>query len=58
MTDEFAIKLDKDSLTSLLRSNLSCHMGKTITQDLLSELTVQIIESIEYFLNNKIDICL
>lgn len=53
MTDELKIMLDNESLGTLLRSNLSCFMGKTITQELLNELTVQIIESIDYFLNKK-----
>lgn len=53
MTEEIRIKLDNDSLTTLLRSNLSCYMGKSITQELLIELTKQIIESIEFFLNQK-----
>jgi len=53
MTEELRIKLDNDSLTTLLRSNLSCFMGKNITQDLLNELTIQIIESIDYFINQK-----
>lgn len=53
MAEEIRIKLDNDSLTTLLRSNLSCFMGKNITQELLNELTKQIIESIEFFLNQK-----
>jgi len=53
MTEEIRIKLDNDSLTTLLRSNLSCFMGKSITQDLLNELIIQIIESIDYFINQK-----
>jgi len=53
MTDEIKIALNNDSLATLLRSNLSCHMGKMITQESLGELTNQIIESIEFFLNKK-----
>lgn len=53
MTEEIRIKLDNESLGTLLRSNLSCHMGKNITQELLTELAAQIIESIDYFINNK-----
>ena len=53
MIEEIRIKLDNESLGTLLRSNLSCHMGKNITQELLIELAEQIIESIEYFINNK-----
>lgn len=53
MTDEIKIMLDNESLTTLLRSNLSCHLGKTMTQETLGEITSQIIESIDYFLNQK-----
>lgn len=53
MTEEIRIKLDNESLTTLLRSNLSCYMGKNITQELLTELTKQIIESIDFYINKK-----
>jgi hypothetical protein len=53
MTEELRIKLDNESLTTLLRSNLSCFMGKCITQELLNEITVQIIESIDFFINKE-----
>lgn len=53
MTDEIRIMLDNESLATLLRSNISCHLGKTLTQENLSEITDQIIESINYFLNQK-----
>jgi len=53
MSDEIKIMLDNESLAKLLRSNLSCHTGKTLTQDTLNEITRQIIESIEYFLNKS-----
>lgn len=53
MTKEMKIKINNDSLGTLLRSNISCHMGKVITQDVLIGLTQQIIDSIEYFLNKK-----
>lgn len=55
MTEEIRIKMDNESLGILLRSNLSCYMGKNITQDLLFELAEQIIESIDYFINQKED---
>jgi len=45
------IKLNTESLTTLLRSNMSCHMNKTLTQELMEQLTAQIIESIDYFIN-------
>lgn len=53
MTDEINIMLNNDSLSTLLRSNLSCYLGKQITSELLDEITKQIIESIEFFLNQK-----
>jgi hypothetical protein len=49
--DSLKIRLDRDSLTTLLRSNLSCHLSKRINLELLDELTEQIVESIEFFLN-------
>lgn len=51
MTDQIKIMLDNDSLSTLLRSNLSCHMGKTMTKDSLDKITSQIVESIIFFLN-------
>lgn len=53
MTEELRINLNNDSLGTLLRSNISCHIGKTLTQDLMTELTEQIIDSIDYFLNKR-----
>jgi len=53
MQDEIKVMLNNESLTSLLRSNLCCHIGKTLTQESLNEITEQIIESINYFLNKK-----
>jgi hypothetical protein len=29
------------------------HVGKTLTQEILNEVTMQIIESLDYFLNKK-----
>ncbi len=54
MNEEIRIKLDNESLTTLLRSNLSCFMGKTVTQDLLNELIPQIIDSIDFFINQEV----
>lgn len=45
------ISLNTESLTTLLRSNISCHLNKTMTQELMNELVAQIIESIDYFIN-------
>lgn len=52
MTDALKMMLNNESLETLLRSNLSCFMGKNITQELLKELTLQIIESIEYLIHH------
>lgn len=52
MTDALKVMLNNESLETLLRSNLSCFMGKNITQELLKELTLQIIESIEYLIHH------
>jgi hypothetical protein len=53
--DLVKIKLNTESLTTLLRSNISCHMNKTLTQELIDTLTKQIIESIDFFLNSAVD---
>jgi hypothetical protein len=53
VTDHVKIKLNTESLTTLLRSNISCHMNKTLNQELMEELTAQIIESIDYFINKS-----
>lgn len=47
------INLNAESLTTLLRSNISCHMNKTLTQELMEQLTAQIVESIDYFINKS-----
>lgn len=53
MPNESKITLDNDALISLLRSNLACHMGKNLTRDVREEIIVQIIEQIDYFLNES-----
>lgn len=50
------ININAESLTTLLRSNISCHMNKTLTQELMEQLTAQIVESIDYFINKSDDI--
>jgi uncharacterized protein YaaW (UPF0174 family) len=52
--DLVKIKLNTESLTTLLRSNLSCHVNKPLTQELIDTLTQQIVESIDFFVN-KLD---
>ena len=46
------IKLNQELLRGLLRSNICCHLNKPLTEELIEELTQQIIDSIDYFLNN------
>jgi hypothetical protein len=53
MTDELKNMIDDESLGTLLRSNLSCYMGKVITMDVLSDISKQIVESVDYFINKK-----
>lgn len=53
MVDHLKIMLNNESLETLLRSNLSCYMGKNINQDILGEITSQILDSIDFFLNKK-----
>lgn len=50
------INVNTESLTSLLRSNISCHMNKPLTQELIDELTIQIVDSFQYFINKQDDI--
>ncbi len=53
MSEQPQITLNNEALETLLRSNLSCYMGKSISQDLLGEITHQIMDSIDFFLNKK-----
>lgn len=47
MTDNLCIKLDRDSLTKLLRSNISVYLGREITVELMDLITKQAVESME-----------
>jgi hypothetical protein len=47
------LTLNTEKLTTLIRSNISCHMNKTLNQELMELLTAQIIESIDYFINKS-----
>ncbi len=49
------IRLNNEKLTTLLKSNISCHFNKNLDQELIDTLTKQIIESIEFFLNNPVE---
>ena len=51
MTHAIHIKLDNNLLEKLLHTNLATHLGKTLTQDVLNDVTKEIIESIDFFLN-------
>lgn len=55
-TNEIKIKLNTESLTKLLRSNISCHVNKNLTQELMEQLTAQIVESIDFFINKSDEI--
>ena len=55
MMDEIHIKLDSNSLTKLLHTNLATHLGKTLTQEVLNHVTKEIIESIDFFLNKHVE---
>jgi hypothetical protein len=55
MTEEITITLNAERLSTLLRSNISCHVNKPLTQDLIDTLTQQIIDSIDYFINTRED---
>jgi hypothetical protein len=46
--DEIKDMIQDESLATLLRSNLSCYLGKTMTLDSLDQITTQIVESIVY----------
>ena len=48
--------LNNEELSTLLRSNLACHLGKMFTQELLDDVTLQIIESIDYLIDKKDEI--
>jgi hypothetical protein len=56
MEEIVKIKLNTESLTTLLRSNISCHLNKNMTQEIMEQLTAQIIESINYFINKSDEI--
>lgn len=47
------ITLNPESLTTLLKSNISCHLNKPLTQELIDTLTQQIVDSIDYFINKR-----
>lgn len=46
----FEIPINSESLTILLRANISCHANKVLNKELIDQLTAQIIESINHFI--------
>ena len=56
MTEEINITVNVEKLSTLLRSNISWHMNKPLTQELIDTLTKQIIDSIAYFLSMREEI--
>jgi len=50
---EIKISLNEERLSSLVKSNISCHINKPLSSDLINVLTQQIIESIDFFLNQN-----
>ena len=55
MTDEILLNINKETLTNIIKSNIGCHVNKPFTQDIIDTVTMQIVETIEYFLNKKED---
>jgi hypothetical protein len=48
--DDVKDMIHDESLAKLLRSNLSCYIGKSMTVESLDEITKQIVESINFSL--------
>lgn len=53
MSEEFRIKLNQDDLKKLLKSNLSVYYGETIDSNSIELLVMNIVDSIEFFLNKR-----
>ena len=51
--DETTLIIDRALLANLIKSNLSCHVNKPVTQELIEEMTLQIVDSVQYFLNKE-----
>ena len=56
MQEEIKITVNREALGTLLRSNLSCYIGKAVTRESLDDMSQQILDSIDYFLNQKEDL--
>lgn len=42
--------IKKEDLEKLIRSNISCHSGKIVSNDFVNEIAIQIIDSIVFFI--------
>jgi hypothetical protein len=42
-----------EELLPLIRNNLSCHLDKSLTKDLLEAIMQQVNDSIDYFIDKK-----
>lgn len=47
------LTLNPEFLAPLIKSNMSCHINKPISGDLIDEITQQIIDTINFFINKK-----
>jgi hypothetical protein len=45
-----SIIINQDVLAGIIKSNISCHASKPLTQELIDIITMQIIESIDFFI--------
>jgi hypothetical protein len=52
VTEQIKEMITNESLAKLLRSNLSCYLGENITRDKLDKMALDIVESIDFVLNN------
>jgi hypothetical protein len=52
-THKFSISLNEENLSTLLKSNISCHFNKPLSHELIDEITKQIVESIDFFINKR-----
>ena len=53
MTEQVTNELNRELLSSILRTNFCFHLGKPLTTELIDEMILKITESIEYFLNRE-----
>lgn len=53
LTREGRNGISVESLSTIIRSNLAIHYGKTLDVELMQNITQHIVESIDYVLNKK-----